>query len=49
MDEKEFFSLVKSQRLLDEVGWGGMDWITLALERYKWRAFVNTVMDLRVP
>jgi hypothetical protein len=49
MDEKELFSPVKSQRLLGEVDWGGMDWITLTLERHKWRAFVNTVMDLRVP
>jgi len=53
MDDKDFFSPVQSQRLLDEGEWEGMDWITLALERDKWRAggraFVNTVMDLRVP
>jgi hypothetical protein len=28
-----------------ETGWEGMDWIRLA----KWRADVNTVMNLRVP
>jgi hypothetical protein len=30
-------------------GFGDVDWIHLAQDRYKWRAFVNTVMKLRVP
>jgi hypothetical protein len=34
---------------LREIGWGGMDWICLAEDRDKWRAFVNMVMNLRVP
>jgi hypothetical protein len=34
---------------LREIGWGGMDWIDLAQDRDKWRAFLNTVMNLRVP
>jgi hypothetical protein len=34
---------------LRETGWGGMDWIDLALDRDQWRALVNTVMNLRVP
>ena len=34
--------------LLD-VGCGDMDWIELALDRNRWRALVNAVMNLRVP
>jgi hypothetical protein len=34
---------------LKEIGWDGMDWIDLAQDRDQWRAFVNTVMNLRVP
>jgi hypothetical protein len=34
---------------LREIGWGGMDWIDLALDRELWKALVNLVMNLRVP
>jgi hypothetical protein len=34
---------------LGEVGWGDVDWIGLALDRNRWRALVNAVMNLRVP
>jgi hypothetical protein len=34
---------------LRKIGWGGMDWIDLAQDRDRWRALVNTVMNLQVP
>jgi hypothetical protein len=34
---------------LREIGWDGMDWIDLAQDRDQWKAFVNTVINLRVP
>jgi hypothetical protein len=34
---------------LSEKGWGGVDWIGLAQDRYSWRALVNAVMNLLVP
>jgi hypothetical protein len=34
---------------LREIGWGGMDWVDLALDRNHWRALVNTIMNFRVP
>jgi hypothetical protein len=33
---------------LREIGWGSVDWIQLAQNRDRWRAVVNTVMNLRV-
>jgi hypothetical protein len=32
-----------------EVEFGDMDWIELAQDRDRWRALVNTVMNLRFP
>jgi hypothetical protein len=33
---------------LREIGWGDMNWINLAQDRDRWRALLNTVMNLRV-
>jgi hypothetical protein len=33
---------------LVEVGWGDVDWIGLAQNRDRWRALVNSVLNLRV-
>jgi hypothetical protein len=32
-----------------DVGGRGINWIDLAQDRDRWRALVNTVMNLRVP
>jgi hypothetical protein len=34
---------------LQEVGCGVLDWIDLDHDKDRWRALVNTVMNLRVP
>jgi hypothetical protein len=34
---------------LREIEFGVVDWIDLAQDRDRWRAVVNTVMNLRVP
>jgi hypothetical protein len=33
---------------LRDIGFGDVDWINLAQDRDRWRAVVNTVMNLRV-
>jgi hypothetical protein len=30
------------------IGWGGVDWIGLAQDRYRWRVLANAVMNLQV-
>jgi hypothetical protein len=34
---------------LVEVGWSDVDWIGLAQNRVRWRARVNSVLNLRAP
>jgi hypothetical protein len=34
---------------VQEVGCGGVDWIDLVLDRGKWGARVNSLMNLRIP
>jgi hypothetical protein len=33
---------------LGDVGWDDVDWIGLAQDRNRWRALVNSVLNLRV-
>jgi hypothetical protein len=33
---------------LGEMGWGDVDWIGLAQDRNRWRALVNSVLNLRL-
>jgi hypothetical protein len=34
---------------LGKIGFGNVDWINLAQDKGRWRALVNTVMNLQVP
>jgi len=34
---------------IQEMGYGGMDWIALTQDRDMWRALANAVVNLRVP
>jgi hypothetical protein len=34
---------------LREIGWDRVDWIDKAQGRDQWRAFVNTILNFRVP
>jgi hypothetical protein len=34
---------------LQEVEWGGMEWIKLVQDRVRWQALVNVVLKFQVP
>jgi hypothetical protein len=34
---------------LREIGWEGVEWIHLALDRDQWQAILKTVMNFRAP
>jgi hypothetical protein len=34
---------------LGEVRWGDVDWIGVVQDRNKWRALVNSILNLQVP
>jgi hypothetical protein len=34
---------------LRDIGWDGVEWIDMTQDRDQWRAFVNAVLNLRVP
>jgi hypothetical protein len=34
---------------LKDIGWSGMDWIHLAEDKNRWRALVNTLINLQDP
>jgi hypothetical protein len=34
---------------LGAVGWGDVDWISLFQDRSRWKALVNSVLNLRIP
>jgi hypothetical protein len=34
---------------LGEVGWSDGDWIGLAQDRHRWRAVVNSLLNLQIP
>jgi hypothetical protein len=45
--DKLFWNVFKLH--LVKVGWGDVDWIGLAQDRDRWRALVDSVLNLRFP
>jgi hypothetical protein len=40
--------VLSSMELVSSLGWGDVDWIGLAQDRARWRALMNSVLNLRV-
>jgi hypothetical protein len=48
-EQKLYLYSLMARNYLGEVGLGDVDWIDLAKDRNRWRALVNSVLNLRVP
>jgi hypothetical protein len=47
--EKRRRKWIRLETDLQEVGWGGKDWVDLFQHRDRWWALVNAVTNLRAP
>jgi hypothetical protein len=47
--ENQDFWVPNNKMDFREIEWVGIDWISLAQDRDKWKALVNAVMNLTVP
>jgi hypothetical protein len=47
-EKRNAYRLLVGKPDLTEVGWGDVDWIGLPQDRGRWRALLNSVLNLRV-
>jgi hypothetical protein len=45
LHERLYFKENNTKMDLLEIGFGGLDWIGKAQDRYRWRALVNSVLN----
>jgi hypothetical protein len=43
------FCILAENKILQEVGCGGMGWFDLAQDKDRWRSLENAIMNLRFP